>query len=783
MARMPDGPSLITLRPRRTHGYLSRRRTVLATGLDGFVTAREEHGLFVDETRLLSRYRWLIDGRPPLDVAVSNVTQHRSLGYYIAAAPGGRRRGGARRAGEETVELRLSRAVGDGLHEDVDVTNFSRHPTAFVLALEVDADFADLQELPHPAPRPGRVVRRWHRRGELVVAWRAAHRYAHQGDRGVARVARALVLRVRHAGSTPALRAGRLTFAVRLAPHGTWHACLDVAGRIDGVLRAPADGCGAGATRAAVEPARDPLLGRAARVVTAGPPELARTLDTAVARARQDLVALRRDDDAAAPGWTVAAGVPRYMALFGRDLLVAASAAAAVVGPELMEGALRTLAARQGTAVDDWRDEQPGRILHEAHTGPRAALCFNPRARYYGSITASALYPAVVAALWRWTGDAGRVRPFLAPARRALAWLDGAACRDGFYWYRTRSTQGLRNQAWKDSGDAIVHQDGSLAEPPIALCETQANVYAAKRAFAGLLADLGDGEGAARLRAEAEALARRFDATFWLPDAGFFAMGLDGRGRPIRSAGSDPGHALAAGIVAGARARATADRLLAPDLFSGWGVRTLSAAHPAYDPHSYHRGSVWPVEQGTIARGLARYGFHAHLERLCRAQLEAAGLFDGARLPEVFGGHPRDAAHPFPAPYAWANVPQAWSASAVVALVQALLGLRADAPHGLLEVDPRLPAWLPELTLAGVRVGPASLTVRLVRTPDGSTAWQAAGEEAGVRVVHRRAPEGDARQRPPGSPVAASRVTRTTGRPHPVSARRRRARGPSSDRR
>jgi glycogen debranching enzyme len=428
------------------------------------------------------------------------------------------------------------------------------------------------------------------------------------------------------------------------------------------------------------------------------------------------------------------------VALFGRDTLTVAWQAA-LLGPEMMKGTLPVLARLQGREEDDWRDEQPGRMLHEAHTGPLAALRFNPRERYYGSVTTSAFFPVLVSEMWHWTGDKELVAPLVGPAMDALRWLDERSDhdRDGFYDYLTRSSDGVVNQAWKDSGDAMVFEDGSRAEPPLATCEEQGFVYVAKLHLSELLWWLGDRDVARRLYHEAGELKKRFNERFWMEDEGFFAMALDSRGRLLRSIASNPGHCVASGIADASLVARTADRLLGPDLFSGWGVRTLSCEHPAYNPYSYHRGSVWPVEQATFALGFMRYGLGEHLERLCRAQFEAAALFDFNRLPEVFSGHARDDDHPFPALYPQANSPQAWSASAVVQMLQALLGLYPYAPLGLLLVDPHLPAWLPEITLEGLRVGDAAVSVRFYR--DGETSsYEVLDKRGRLHVLRQPSP-------------------------------------------
>ena len=379
-----------------------------------------------------------------------------------------------------------------------------------------------------------------------------------------------------------------------------------------------------------------------------------------------------------------------------------------------MTGTLHALAKTQGTRVDDWRDEQPGKMLHEAHTGPLSMLGYNPRDRSYSSITTSGLYAFIVAELWHWTGDRNLVRPLIEPALRGLQWLEryGDLDGDGFYEYRTRSPMGPTHQAWKDSPDAIVYEDGAPVEPPIATCEEQAFVYVAKLHLAETLWHLGERDLSRKLYHQAVELKKRFNEAFWMEEEGFFALALDAQKRPVRSIASNAGHCIAAAITDASLVTRTAERLFATDLFSGWGIRTLSSDQPRYNPYSYHLGSIWPVEHGTFAAGFWRYGLHERVQQIARAQFEAAALFEDHRLPELFGGHPRDEQHPFPGIYPKANPLQAWSSSSVFLLLQAMLGLYPYAPLKMLVLDPHLPEWLPEITLRDLRVGQARVTIR-----------------------------------------------------------------------
>jgi glycogen debranching enzyme len=465
---------------------------------------------------------------------------------------------------------------------------------------------------------------------------------------------------------------------------------------------------------------------------------VARTLD----QARKDLSALRLHDlDRGEHAWTVAAGFPIYLALFGRDTLTAAWQAA-LLSTDLLRGTLPEIADWQGKEVNDWRDEQPGRMLHEAHTDPCSILNYTPRRRYYGATTPSGFFSVALSLLWHWAGDKSLVAPLLEPAIKAIQWLDryGDLNGDGFYDYKSRSEKGNRNQGWKDSGDAIVYEDGSQVVSPIGICEEQGFVYAAKLHLSEVLWWLDHKDEAKRLYHEAAELKKRFNEAFWMEDEGYFAMGLDAESRQITSIGSDPGHCIATGIIEDALVQRTADRLLANDLFSGWGVRTLSALHPAYNPYSYHRGSVWPVENATFSLGLTRYGLLSHMERICHAQFEAAGLFDYCRLPELFSGHARDSQHPFPAFYPDANSPQAWSASGVFSLLESMLGLYPYAPLNLLIVDPQLPEWLPEITLDNLRVGSAVLKMRFYRNANGGSDYQILDQRGLLHVFRQPSP-------------------------------------------
>ena len=620
---------LVRIRPRSDTLYISHGRTVLATGLDGCIESNE-HGLFVNEEKVISKLRYTIDGNRPIPSVLSSIEQHSFLGYYILTAPGvtlppkDEGTGQVPPESVQTLELRIHRDVSEAFREEITITNFASETTRFTFAIEINDE-----------------IRK---------------------------------------------------FDVELKPHESFRS-------------------------AAAEP---PFSEAAAQLPHSETLRVEATLN----QAAYDLRALRLHDLDKPNGWTFAAGLPVYVALFGRDTLTA-SWQAAMLGPEMMIGTLATLAEFQGTKTDDEIDEQPGRMIHEVHRGRRN----------YGSITTSGLYAFTLAELWHWTGDKELVKPFIDPAMRALAWLDRERLHDGLYTYQTRSKRGVKHQAWKDAPGAIVYPDGREVEPPIATCEEQGFVHIAKLHFAEMLWALGMRDDARRLLDEALALKTRFEEAFWMEDEGFYALALDAEGKQVRSIASNAGHCIATAIADDAHVERVVDRLFEPDMFSGWGIRSLSADHPAFNPYSYHLGSIWPVEQGTFAMGFLRYGLHERVQQLAKAQFEAAALFDFCRLPELFTGHQRDDDHPFPALYPNVNSPQAWSASAVFLMLQAMLGLYPYAPLNVLLVDPHLPEWFPEYTLRNLRVGKAKVTIRF----SGNT-WKVLEKEGNLHVVQQPMP-------------------------------------------
>ena len=439
------------------------------------------------------------------------------------------------------------------------------------------------------------------------------------------------------------------------------------------------------------------------------------------------------------------AGVSVFTGLFGRDVLTAGWQGA-LIGPELMRGALDVTARLQATADDPWTDAEPGKLIHEMRRGPFADLGVTAQAGYYGTQTTAAMFPLAMTELWHWSGDIDVLRRHRATAERALEWArrDGDLDGDGFLEYRQRSPVGIKNQAWKDSHEAIRYPDGRQVPNPIATVEEQAFHYLALVRMAEACVALADDEAAEGYLERARRLRDAWQAAYWMPAEGFYAMALDPDKQQVRSIGSNPGHALAAGLVPAEQAERVADRLMAPDLFCGWGIRTLSDQHPSYNPWAYHLGTVWPVENATFALGFKRYGLDDHVDRLIRALLIAARGLPGTRQPELIGGQSSDELA-FPVAYPDANCPQAWSASATVQLAQIMLGIYPFAPLRLLAlIRPRLPAGIDEVTLHNVRVGDARVSLRFRRRPDGSAAHEVLRRRGTLIVAE--APPPDASQ-------------------------------------
>jgi glycogen debranching enzyme len=650
------------------------------------------HGLYADDTRFLSRLALRVNGEPPMPLSAGKVEYFAAAFFLRNPLAGGL-------AADELL-IRDERFVTDDLQEHIVVTNLAGEAVAVELAVEVATDFADILSIKHHDFALGDPGLAGALPPPVALSAGTSTQVAHLHD-----PAGALSTEVR--SSRPALVAGSaLWFALELGPHGEWDVRLTFRPR-SGRFR-PGRTPRArhfGEQRSRIQRSLSAWQIRVPHL-RASWPELAQ----AYARSVSDLASLRmRGSDGV--GLLPAAGMPWFMTVFGRDTVITCLQTL-VFGPELAQAALRALAELQAEHDDPGIDAEPGKIIHELRRG-RAAEVWFPR--YYGTADATPLFLVLLSETWRWTGDDELVRELEPAMRKALRWIDehGDQDGDGFVEFLRRSPHGLAVQSWKDSPDSQRFADGRIADGPVAASEVQGYVYDAKLRCAELARSvLGDLVFAQRLEREAADLRERFDRAFWVEPGGFYALALDGAKQPVDSRCSNMGHLLWSGIVPDGRVAAVARTLLAPPLWSGWGVRTMSSEDEAYRPLAYHNGTVWPHDNSLCAHGLSLRGQSDASLEIVRSLLEVARFFDGG-LPEVFAGLPRRDT-PFPVAYPTASRPQAWAAGAPVLLLRVLLGLEPDSVARTLAVRAeRLPEWAGSLTLAGLPAFGARFDVHL----------------------------------------------------------------------
>lgn len=623
---------------------------------NGDMTPDLPHGAFHRDTRVVSRLTLLVDGSPvePL----SSMTPHPDRVVMVGRA------GHVPGRADTPLIVERDRRIGSGLREQVTLRSFSREPMVVRVEILLEADFADIFEV-----KEGRAARR-----------PGAMREAEPGR-----------YRIRSTvGEHPGLivtadgadvSGDRMRFDVVLDPRGTWTGRIIVAPEGDEAIGAVGPDAEAPAADA---PTRRFLAWQSAAPTSSLQDD---AMERVIRQSQRDLGALRIFDPTHPDRPVVAAGVPWFMALFGRDSLLT-SWMALPLDPSLALGTLQTLAALQGTREVASSEEQPGRILHEVRLGATTNLALGGGSVYYGTADATPLYVVVLGELARWGALPDESDDLLAAADRALDWIDRYGDRDGdgFVEYARLNEHGLVNQGWKDSWDGVNFADGTLAEAPIALCEVQGYVYAAFIARGTLAWLAGDHDGARRWSDRAAALKREFNERFWLPERGYYAVALDRDKRPVDACASNMGHCLWSGIVDDDKAAAVAERLLSPEMFTGWGVRTLASDMGAYNPASYHNGSVWPHDNAIIAAGLMRYGFVEEANRIVSGLFEAADRY-GGRLPELFCGFEREV-YAEPVAYPASCSPQAWAAATPLSLLRTTLRFDPSMPTGDVWVAP-----------------------------------------------------------------------------------------------
>ena len=635
----------------------------------------EPTGLFSFDTRFLSRWVLTLDGKRLNSLSIDDLQYFESRFFLV---PG---------TGTVYIDAKLSvireRAVGDGFHEELTILNHQDEPVELLVRIDAASDFADLFEVKDALKKVGAIDTR-------IDDGRLHLRYTRE----------TFVRETVISSSAPAdIDDAGLTFTVRIEPHDSWTTDLDVVTSrpgAGGTYARPKYERGHKRARPNMGASLERWIGDAPRLECENGPLMA-----TYRRSLVDLAALRFSPPVAGGKSLPAAGLPWFMTMFGRDSILT-SLQTLPFTPELAATTLRVLGDWQGSRRDDFRDEDPGRILHEMRYGEMAAFEERPHSPYYGSVDATPLYVVLLDEYERWTGDRRLVRDLEYEARAALNWIDEFAdlMGNGYISYKRRNEQtGIENQSWKDSWNSISYSDGRLPGFPRATCELQGYAYDAKLRGARLARTIwNDPAFADRLEREAHDLKQRFNRDFWLPEGGYFALALDADGAQVDSLASNNGLLLWSGIVDHSKAKSVVAHLMGPRLYSGWGVRTLAVGEARYNPIGYHLGTVWPFDNSFIAWGLRRYGFKDEAARIASDILDAAALFDG-RLPEAFGGYDR-ALTKYPVQYPTACAPQAWSTGAPLLLLRTMLGLEPMGDH--LIVDPALPASIGHLELLDI---------------------------------------------------------------------------------
>jgi glycogen debranching enzyme len=710
-------------------------------------------GLYDLDTRVLSCAVLRINGVRPTLLRTQAAANH--ISTIQLTNPEYRRDPATKQGASEALAMRAisvtrRRWIAGGLAEHVEVTNYSSTAQHIELELDLDVDAADIFEV------RGRIRER---RGQYRPTESTPESliFAYEGLDGLLR--RTLVSFTPGAVSAmdPAATGGsegsvRVAWTLDVEPGERasvrWEVSTDltsIPGRDEPSEETPTrlarsvagggpqqPGGGVIAEPTVAEEEYGHWTDRCARIRSDG--EL---LDLAIRRSIADLRLLRNDGPMRGEHY-IAAGIPWFTTLFGRDSLITSLQVLPFM-PDVARETLRILADWQAREDDDSRDMQPGKILHELRVGELARTGELPHRPYYGSVDATPLWLILLDETYRWTGDLELVRSLWPNALAALAWIDKYGDRDGdgFIEYERRTPAGLLNQGWKDSGDAIRHRDGTLAVAPIALVEIQGYVYDAKLRMASLARRLDDSTLAARLESQAAELYRRFNDAFWLEDTSFYAIALDRDKRHVGTIGSNPGHCLWSGIVPPERVDAVVDRLLDPAMDCGWGIRTYASGQPGYNPVGYHTGTVWPHDNALIAAGMKRAGRHDAADRVASRIFEAAQHSPDFRLPELFCGFDRGLAD-MPVPYPVACSPQAWSAATSLSLLQTMLGMHADAARDVLELDrPHLPAWLGKVTVHELRVGERSVDLLFHRWRGNTTSAEVLRRDGPLELVIR----------------------------------------------
>ncbi|PLS10373.1 amylo-alpha-1,6-glucosidase [Neobacillus cucumis] len=656
----------------------------ILTDQNGDITANDEngHGLYTKDTRFLNRMEIFIDGEKP-----SRLSSTASKSYVASF----------RLIKEEkdkgAIEILRDRIIYDGvLYEKISFTNFFPSRASFDFSAAFDSDFQDMF-----------IVRKY-RTGEVgaIVGRKAGENFVSIQYQGADHVIRETAI-IWDSKEAKIDSKGNIQLSIALEPQEMKSVYFYIVPSIDGQK-----GTVLSFDQAyrQLENSYEKWYQETTKAVTDSP-----VFNELYQRGSQDLRMLMVD---VGYGETPVAGLPWFAVPFGRDSLIT-SLFMLPLNPGKVKGTLRTLAAYQGLKADTWRDEQPGKIMHEIRFGELVTTNQSPFSPYYGTVDSTPLFLVLMAEYYRWTGDLSLVEELRPNILKALAWIDDAIKQRGsdFLTYHQEAEKGFPNQGWKDSSNSVVHESGEYGVSPIALAEVQGYVYQAKKGLAPIFHLLGDEKKAAQLETEAETLKAAFENSFWMENEQYYGIALDRSQQLVKSVTSNPGHLLFSELPNAERQNQIAKRLLADDLFSGYGIRTMSTNAAGYYPMSYHNGSVWPHDNAMILLGLSRLGYKEESGTIISSLLEASKSFEYQRLPELFCGYGSNIGYAVPYPSTCS--PQAWAAGTVCVLLQAMLGITPDALKKKITINPVLPKEINELTAEGLRIGSGAISVKIVR--------------------------------------------------------------------
>ena len=711
---------------------LKEDETFVTTNPEGDIPLGQSLGLYYRDTRYISLYTLRVEGKEP--VLLSASSEHNFMANLQLANPALGLPDGTTIL-PNTISIRRNRLMhGGGMRERIGMFSYNAFPVRLRLQIDLGADFRDMFDVRGFRREARGTIHepRWENQ-VLVLSYTGldgkerhisisfdpppSQVWTSPAPPGYVAEQR---LDAIYPGNTATVKdiivppTAHALWEVQLQPHTPWY--MNLTAVPEGPLeRQPASLFDADARHLRHD--YEEWYSENTRLSTDN-----EVFNTILSRSLADLRVLI---DRVPGGLLPAAGIPWYSVPFGRDSLIT-GLQTLMFRPDIAAGTLRFLARYQGDKIDPWRDEEPGKILHEIRFGEMAALGEIPHTPYYGTVDATPLFVMLFVELMRWTNDDTVYNQLLPHVWRALEWIDryGDMDGDGFVEYQTKSRWGLRNQGWKDSWDSLKFPDGKLPEPPIALVEVQAYVYAAKMGMAQLLLHRGDRAGGSRLAQEAQVLKEQFNSAFWMPESGFYAQALDGSKRQVPSIASNVGHALYCGIVDPGRAAQVVSRLMAPDMLCGWGIRTLSSEEPHFNPMSYHNGSVWPHDNGIIAAGMRRYGFHREAAEVMQQVVEAGIRFKMFRLPELYCGFARDLRYySVPAEYPVSCSPQAWAAGAIPHFCQTMLGLYPEARHNSASLRPCLLPGIERVNVTRMRLGDNTISFQVLKdcSPDRVT--------------------------------------------------------------